>query len=194
MNITSIRIMPKEDAGPKVASVSIVIDNAIVFYGISIVKRKDSEELFVSMASHRNRDGQFKDIYYHPISSEARQDLSEKILNAYAKVKEDPSTTVFNMGIPEAKPVLDSIRFSEYTVGNKVRTSASAVVDGEMLIGLVRIMEDAESGDKWLAFPGRKMSDDTYKDIYHPVDAETRAIMTEAILGAYAVQGEEAVA
>ena len=49
-----------------------------------IKKNKFIKGLFIAMPSKKNKDGEFKDIA-HPINPEARQKLSDPILDAFAQ-------------------------------------------------------------------------------------------------------------
>ncbi|MCH5206660.1 MAG: SpoVG family protein, partial [Oscillospiraceae bacterium] len=62
------------------AVVSITIDNAIAIHDIKLVQ--GDERMFVAMPSRREDSGIFRDII-HPISSNVREEIEEKILDAY---------------------------------------------------------------------------------------------------------------
>ncbi len=62
------------------AVVSITIDNAIAIHDIKLVQ--GDERMFVAMPSRREDSGVFRDII-HPISSNVREEIEKKILNAY---------------------------------------------------------------------------------------------------------------
>ena len=62
------------------AVVSITIDNAIAVHDIKLVQGDD--RMFVAMPSRREDSGIFRDII-HPISADVREEIEEKILDAY---------------------------------------------------------------------------------------------------------------
>lgn len=80
MEISDIKIRKTMHEGRLRAVVSITIDNAIAIHDIKLVQGDD--RMFVAMPSRREESGVFRDII-HPISSEIRDELEEKILGAY---------------------------------------------------------------------------------------------------------------
>lgn len=80
MEISDIKIRKTMHEGRLRAVVSITIDNAIAIHDIKLVQGDD--RMFVAMPSRREESGVFRDII-HPISSDIRDELEEKILRAY---------------------------------------------------------------------------------------------------------------
>lgn len=80
MEISDIKIRKTMHEGRLRAVVSITIDNAIAIHDIKLVQ--GDERMFVAMPSRREDSGVFRDII-HPISSNIREEIEEKILNAY---------------------------------------------------------------------------------------------------------------
>ena len=80
MEISDIKIRKTMHDGRLRAVVSITIDNAIAIHDIKLVQ--GDERMFVAMPSRREESGIFRDII-HPISSNVREEIEEKILNAY---------------------------------------------------------------------------------------------------------------
>ena len=64
------------------AVASITIDDEIVVHDIKVINGKDG--YFLSMPSRKTSEGEFKDIV-HPIKTEVREMLKEKILAEYEK-------------------------------------------------------------------------------------------------------------
>lgn len=66
---------------------------------------------------------------------------------------------------------------------NRMKGIASVLIDDCFSIHDIRIIE----GDNglFIAMPSRKTATGGYRDIAHPINAETRAIFEEAILKAY---------
>jgi stage V sporulation protein G len=61
---------------------------------------------------------------------------------------------------------------------------ASIVLDNEININDIKIVKDSE--DKlFIMMPSRKMPNGLFKDIAHPINAETREKITKAILDEY---------
>ncbi len=80
MEISDIKIRKTMHEGRLRAVVSITIDNAIAIHDIKLVQ--GDERMFVAMPSRREESGIFRDII-HPISSNVREEIEEKILEAY---------------------------------------------------------------------------------------------------------------
>ena len=85
MEITEVRVFPVEDEKLK-AFVSIILDNCFVISDIKIIH--GPQGLFISMPSKKRKDGTFRDIA-HPLNSDTRRMMEEKVLNCYqAEVSE----------------------------------------------------------------------------------------------------------
>ncbi len=65
---------------------SIVIDGALAVHDIKIIEGSDG--CFIVMPSRKTPDGKFRDIA-HPISSEARKYLCDKVLTAYRETRKN---------------------------------------------------------------------------------------------------------
>ncbi|MBD3231763.1 septation protein SpoVG [Candidatus Dependentiae bacterium] len=85
MDITEVKIYLANEGKLK-GYATMVIDNCFIVRDMKIIK-SDNKGLFVSMPSRRKKDGSFKDIV-HPLNSETRQLIEEKIINEYKKVIE----------------------------------------------------------------------------------------------------------
>lgn len=83
MNITDIRIRKLNNDGKMKAIVSITFDDAFVVHDIKIIEGQNG--LFVAMPSRKVSEGDYRDIA-HPINSETRTLLQEKIFEEYEKV------------------------------------------------------------------------------------------------------------
>jgi len=80
MEITEVRITPREGEGRLRGFANITFDDSFVVRGIRIVE--GDEGLFVSMPSHRKPDGTYQDIA-HPINNETRSMIETRIISAY---------------------------------------------------------------------------------------------------------------
>jgi stage V sporulation protein G len=80
MEITEVRITPRDGEGRLRGFANITFDDSFVVRGIRIVEGDDG--LFVSMPSHRKPDGTYQDIA-HPINNEARSVIENRIISAY---------------------------------------------------------------------------------------------------------------
>jgi stage V sporulation protein G len=79
VEITDVRVYPVQDEKVQ-AFVSIVFDRCFMINDIKIIRGKDG--LFVSMPSRKRKNGDFKDVA-HPLNSETRRWVEERILGSY---------------------------------------------------------------------------------------------------------------
>ena len=80
MQITDIKIRKTFENGPLKAILSVTFDDSLALHDVKIINADN--RFFVVMPSRKNADGTYKDIV-HPINSEFRHLLEEKLLAAY---------------------------------------------------------------------------------------------------------------
>ena len=80
MTITDIKVRKLIPNGRLKGVISVTFDGAFAVHDIKIVQ--GDNRLFVAMPSRRDTSGVFRDIV-HPISSDARKEIENKILKAY---------------------------------------------------------------------------------------------------------------
>ena len=67
---------------------------------------------------------------------------------------------------------------------NKLRAIVSGTIEECFVIHDIKVIEGTDG--LFIAMPSRKMKDGDYKDIAHPINAETRKELSDIILKAYA--------
>ena len=87
MEITDVRVFPVNQDKLR-AFVSIVLDVCFVFVDIKVIRGTNG--LFISMPSKRRKDGTFRDVA-HPLNSETRQLMEDRIIAAYRQEVGDES-------------------------------------------------------------------------------------------------------
>ena len=87
MTITDVRVrlVDKEGLNLK-ATASVSFDNAFVVHDIKVIEGR--EGLFIAMPSRKVPNGTYRDVA-HPINTEARADIEEKVYKAYEAAVED---------------------------------------------------------------------------------------------------------
>ena len=90
MNVTDVKIRKIYQENRLRALASITIDNSIAIHDIKVIQ--GPERLFVAMPSRKEDSGTYRDIV-HPITSNARKEIEEKILNSYHEYLEQNQTT-----------------------------------------------------------------------------------------------------
>jgi len=82
MDITDIRIRKVAGDGKLKAYVTVTFDFAFVVHNVKVIQGESG--FFIAMPSRRTKNGDYKDVA-HPINSDFRAVLQEKILAEYDK-------------------------------------------------------------------------------------------------------------
>lgn len=82
MEITDIRIRRVGAEGKLKAYVTVTFDDCFVVHNVKVIEGKNGA--FIAMPSRKTKAGDYKDVA-HPINSDFRNSLQEKILDAYGK-------------------------------------------------------------------------------------------------------------
>ena len=82
MEVTEVKVFPVEEDKLK-AYVTITLDGCFVVRDLKVIR--GTSGLFVSMPSKKRRDGTYKDVA-HPLNSETRRMIEERIIAAYRDV------------------------------------------------------------------------------------------------------------
>lgn len=82
MEITEIKVRKIFDEGRLKGVVSITLDGVFAVHEIKIVQ--GDKRLFVAMPGRKDENGIFRDIV-HPITSAARSEIEDEILDAYER-------------------------------------------------------------------------------------------------------------
>ena len=80
MQITDVRVRKLFNEGPMKAIVSVTFDGQLAVHDIKVINARD--KFFIVMPSRKNPDESFRDIV-HPINSDFRTMLEEKVIAAY---------------------------------------------------------------------------------------------------------------
>lgn len=85
MQITEVKVFPVEEDKLR-AYVTITLDHCFAIRDLKIIR--GTAGYFVSMPSKKRKDGSYKDVA-HPINSETRTMIEEKIMEEYERVTRD---------------------------------------------------------------------------------------------------------
>ncbi|MFP4114763.1 MAG: septation regulator SpoVG [Spirochaetota bacterium] len=80
MEITDIRVRRVDTQGKLKAYVTVTFDECFVVHNVKVIEGGD--RVFIAMPSRKTRNGDFKDVA-HPITSEFRNELQDRIVAAY---------------------------------------------------------------------------------------------------------------
>jgi len=86
MDITDIRIRKVAGDGKLKAYVTVTFDAAFVVHNVKVIQGESG--VFIAMPSRRTKNGDYKDVA-HPINSDFRAVLQEKILAEYDKAGDE---------------------------------------------------------------------------------------------------------
>ncbi len=67
--------------------------------------------------------------------------------------------------------------------GSRVKGYATVAIDDALMIHNIRIIEGEER--MLVAMPSRKINNERYEDVVHPLNAETRKMFEDKILAEY---------
>ncbi len=80
MDITDIRIRKVTADGKLKAYVTVTFDDCFVVHNVKVIEGKNGA--FIAMPSRKTKTGEYKDVA-HPINSDFRNRLQDRILDAY---------------------------------------------------------------------------------------------------------------
>lgn len=89
MEITDIRVRRVGGEGKLRAYVTVTFDTCFVVHNIKVIQGRTGT--FIAMPSRRTKTGEYKDIA-HPINSDFRTTLQNRVLQAFEEALDDPST------------------------------------------------------------------------------------------------------
>ena len=78
---------------------------------------------------------------------------------------------------------ITDVRLRKVNSENRMKAVASVTFDNEFVIHDIKVIESANG--LFIAMPSRKTPNVEFKDIAHPINAETREKVQKAILEAY---------
>ncbi len=89
---------------------------------------------------------------------------------------------------------ITDVRVRKVTAEGRMKAVVSVTFDNEFVVHDIKVIESDKG--LFIAMPSRKSSDGEYRDIAHPINAQTREKMQDVILEAYekALQEETAAA
>jgi stage V sporulation protein G len=79
--------------------------------------------------------------------------------------------------------VITDVRIRKIDGQTRLRAVASITIDDAFAVHELRIIEGKEG--LFVAMPSRESNDGTFRDLAHPINAETRAMDEKAVLEKY---------
>lgn len=87
---------------------------------------------------------------------------------------------------------ITDIRVRKINQEGRMKAIVSVTFDDSLVVHDIKIIEGQEK--LFVAFPSRKTPDDQFRDIVHPINAETRIMLETAIITKYNEAKEEEAA
>ena len=69
---------------------------------------------------------------------------------------------------------------------SKIRASVSLTIDDSIVVHDIKVIESKVEGEYFISMPNRKTSEGEYRDVVHPANTETREMLKDLILKAFA--------
>ncbi|TVR33165.1 MAG: septation protein SpoVG [Spirochaetaceae bacterium] len=98
MQITDIRIRRVSSEGKLKAYVTVTFDDCFVVHNVKVIEGKTG--VFIAMPSRKTKTGEYKDVA-HPINSDFRNELQERILDAFANLEDEVDDSIGTSGAPD---------------------------------------------------------------------------------------------
>ncbi len=191
MKVTNIRMrLLNNEASKYVAVVTLTLDNAVIFGGIRLAKRENGTMYLVMPAVRRN-NGRYHETF-HPVDSKVRDMMTRVVCEHYEKVLTDSSLEKQSVDLGTEDAVMNITDVNIYMLpdsNSRVKAIASVTLDSGFVLKSIRIVERAN--DTILAMPRfhRLAKEEGEKsrwlEAYHPVSAEARKTLEDAVLQAY---------
>ena len=171
-----------ENTSKTKAYATAVLNGHIAIHGIKLVEadRNGEKSLFVQMPSWVavNSDGKkfYNDVAY-PITAEMRKELFDAVLNEY----NNPTEKAENKPI-EMPSVKVSLKLYDDENSN-IKAHGSITLSERVVIGGIRVVEGKKGA--FVQLPAYQDKENEWHDIAHPVTAEFREKLINAVLNKY---------
>ena len=88
MKITEVRVTKFNGDGNLKAFANVTLDKQLVLTGLKVMSSVKGD--FVAMASKKDKDGEYKDIFF-PITKEFREELTKAVMDKYNATEDAPA-------------------------------------------------------------------------------------------------------
>ena len=78
---------------------------------------------------------------------------------------------------------ITGIKIKKIATENKMKAIASITIDDCFAIHDIKVIENEDK--VFVAMPNKRLKDGTFKDVAHPINYETRAMIEKAVIEAY---------
>ena len=200
MKVTNIRMKLLDNGTPKyVAVASVTLDNAIVLGGIRLAKREDGN-MYLMMPAVRRNNGSFHETF-HPVDAKVRDMMTQAVREHYEKVLADPALEKQRVDLGTEDTMLNITDVNIYMLrdsASRVKAIASVTLDEGFVLKSIRVVE--RENDTTLSMPRfrrpakEEEAGPRWVETYHPVSAEARKTLTDAVLQAYEKEKTQAYA
>ena len=95
MEITDIRVRKVTAEGKLKAYVTVTFDDSFVVHNVKVIEGENG--VFIAMPSRKTKNGEYKDVA-HPINTDFRTYMQDKIVEAYQMAGSDSETEMEETG------------------------------------------------------------------------------------------------
>ncbi len=78
---------------------------------------------------------------------------------------------------------ITGIKIKKIATENKMKAIASIKIDDCFAVHDIKVIENEDK--VFVAMPNKRLKDGTFKDVAHPINFETRAMIEKAVIEAY---------
>lgn len=78
---------------------------------------------------------------------------------------------------------ITGIKIKKIATENKMKAIASIKIDDCFAVHDIKVIENEDK--IFVAMPNKRLKDGTFKDVAHPINFETRAMIEKAVIDAY---------
>jgi stage V sporulation protein G len=86
---------------------------------------------------------------------------------------------------------ITDVRLRKVETDGRMRAIASITIDDEFVVHDIRVIDGNEG--LFVAMPSKRTPDGEFRDVAHPINANARTKIQDAVLGAYHLSAEEVV-
>lgn len=176
INIEKLRIINKPEAPHFKALVDIKLEDSLILEDIKLLEYND--KLFIAMASKKNNEGVYKDIY-HPLTLEFREELTNFIIDAFKFGK-------YEIGELEGLNITET-RIKKITgSSNGLVAIASIFFNQKFVVHNIALVQKIEGGltHNLVFMPNRKINEE-YRNLAYAIKEELRSEISDKILEEY---------
>ena len=196
MEISSVRVFPHEGNKDDLlkATATVVFNESLMVRSMRIVaNRSNPSVLSVLYPESLTMDGFRHGCCYPKKDSPLRKEVSKRVLDQYRKSVTDPENTFWENPDYGGKKEFDLTAINLYLRFDPTGRNLAKVhvlLDDAFWLRFMQLIKRPD-GSLWLNMPKLRMPNEKVIQLYHPLTAECRAQLMNAVLQEYEVAVQE---